>query len=359
MTYVDLGGQRVPAVRYPRAFLQIGTANIPVLTATVTRKAVRHADSFSATLSVTSAAEFGFGYAEWADWDPDQDVAVIMSSLANMADQAVMITGKIDMPVLTMETQTVSISGRDKSASLTEKKRNTKFQNQSAADIVKTIANDHGLNPVVVATGSLAGKYYTQDLASLALNRSDYEVLSQLAVREGYRWYVEGDDLVFEPKETGSAGVYQLRYVPPNAESFATGNVLTLKLGKDSTASRPQTVTAAGWHHGKKQLFKAAVAVPGKGTPVEHRLHHNGHDQSQLETKAKAFANDMVRHELNLTATAPGDPSLDPHMGLSLTGTGTIYDTAYQIDEVEFSIGYDDGFDMTIQAKGSKPGRAQ
>ncbi len=133
---------------------------------------------------------------------------------------------------------------------------------------------------------------------------------------------------------------YQATWSPPGQlRAYAVGNVLTLKLGKDSTASRPQTVTAAGWHHGKKKLYKATSSASGKGTPVEHRLHHNGHEQSQLQKKADSFRDDVIRHELNLSATMPGDPTLDPHMGLSLSGTGTIYDTTYQIDEIEFSLG--------------------
>ena len=66
--------------------MQVGGAKIPVLTATVTRKAVRHADSFSATIAVDEAAQFGFDYPDWADWDPDQDVTILMPSLAGMAD---------------------------------------------------------------------------------------------------------------------------------------------------------------------------------------------------------------------------------------------------------------------------------
>ena len=283
-----------------------------------------------------------------------------MSTLPDGSDQTTMVSGKIDMPVLTMEAMSVSISGRDKSASLTEKKRNQKFLNQKSSDIVSTIAQDHGLNPVIVDTGDFSGKVYTQDLARLALNRSDYEILSQLAVREGFRWYVEGDDLVFEPKEATGFGTYSATWYPPNvAAPYAIGNVLTLKLGKDSTASRPQTVTAAGWHHGKKKLYKVTSSASGTGTPVEHRLHHNGHEQDQLQKKADSFRDDIIRHELNLSATMPGDPTLDPHMGFSLAGTGTVYDTIYQIDEIEFTCSWGDGLAMTVQAKGSKSGRTQ
>ena len=186
-------------------------------------------------------------------------------------------------------------------------------------------------------------------------------MLSQLAQREGFRWYVEGDDLVFEPKEAGGYDTYAIQYVPTGngGAAYVIGNVLTLKLGKDSTASRPHKVTAAGWHHGRKKLYKATAEASGRGTPVEHRLHLNGNDQGQLEKKAKSHLNDMVRHELNLSATLPGDLSLDPHMALSLTGTGTIYDTTYQIDEVEFSMGWDTDFIVAVHAKGSKSGRVQ
>ncbi len=357
MSYIDTLSGGSGSFRAPRVWVQIGEAKIRAIKATVTRKATRHADTFSADLSITAAAVYGFDLPQWADWDPDQDVAILMASQAGGGDETTMITGKVDIPTIDADNHTVTITARDKSASLTQKRRAQQFKNQKSSDIVPTIAQDHGLNPVIMSTDAFAGKAYTADFATLALNRTDFEFLSQLADREGFRWYVEGDDLVFEPKEAAGGAVCQAYWYPPSADAPASGNVTALKMGKNSEAARPVSVTAKGWHHGKKKLYKATSTATGKGQSLEYTLHHNGNDQSQLEKKAKSRRDDIIRHELNVTCTMPGDLTVDPHTAWQLQGTGTIYDQTYAIDEVEFVMGWEEDFDMHITARGARPGR--
>lgn len=356
MSFIDGTSDR--SVTAPRHWLQIGGALIPLLTSHVTRKSTQNADTFSATLAIGASEPFGFGLAEWADWNPSQDAGIVYANRLDGSDRQSMISGTLDRPEVKLADMTVSITGRDKSSKLMENRRNEKFQNQKSSDIATKIAQDAGLNPVVVDTGDFAGKAYTSDIAHLVQNRMDYEVMSLLAEREAYRWFVQGDDLYFEPK-TSDSDVYAIMWSPPGTVAdYAVANCIDLTLAKNSTAGRPTTVEYAGWHHGKKKLFKATASAGGVGTPVKHRFHFNGNTQSQLEKKAKSRLNDFIRHELGIIAVLPGDLSLDPRMQVSLTGTGTVYDQSYPIDSIDFEMGWDQEFTMTVDAKSARQGRS-
>ncbi len=357
MTYIGTASTAAGLVRAPRCWVQIGEAQVPAVKVSVTRKSTRNADTFSAELAITATTAYGFDMAAWADWDPSQDVSILISTAFDQSDVTTMVAGKIDLPVIKCSDMMVTITARDKSASLTEKRRNQKFLNQKSSEGATQIAQDNGLNPVVVDSGDFSGKLYTDDTAHLVLNRTDYETMNRFAEREGFRWYVEGDNLYFEPK-TSDTTVYPIFYCPPGtAAPYAVGNCTELTLSKNSTAARPHNVNASGWHHGKKKLYKATAAASGSGDPVDINLYYNGNTQDQLQKKAAAHLKDRIRHELSIEVQLPGDLAIDPRMQAGLTGTGTIFDQTFDIDTIEFEVGWDDGFDMTVTAKAAKQGR--
>lgn len=341
-------------VRYPRCWLSVNGAMIPCIKAEVTRKSKRAADTFDAELSITEAAKYGITLQQWADWQP-VDVSVIMSSAFGEADKQTMITGKVDKPSIHWTQMHVTVHGRDKSASLTEKKRNQKFQNKKASEIVSEIAQDHGLSPVVVDTGDHAGKKYDADLTHLVLNRSDYEVVSDLAEREGYRWYVDGNSLYFEPKETES-DVFAVYYKPPTPNDYATGNIIELTTSRNMTAARKHKVKVKSWHHRDKKAYEAEAEADGVGDTVEYEHHHNLRSQDQVDKLAKSRLHNAKRHDCGVSIRMPGDLNLNVRQKLQLFGTGTIFDQTYDIDEVRFVMGWGEPFTMHISCKAPKGG---
>ena len=355
MTYID-GSSGSGSVRQPRVWLSVGGNQIPCLSATVTRKSERSADTFSAELSIQQTAQFKMGYAEWADYQPS-DVEILMAVEIG-EDPVSMITGQIDEPKIDWSECTVSVSGRDKSGSLTEKRRSQKFQNQKSGDIVSTIAQDHGLTASVSDSGSMAGKIYDQDTVHLLLNRSDHEVLSDLAEREGFRWYVDGSSLYFEPKSTDN-GDFTVQWVPPGSDGTpGTATVTHLETHRNMTAAKPHTMAVRSWHHRDKKKYDGVTNAGGIGSDavaVEH--HHNGRNQDQVDSLSKARLSQAIRHDCNISVKAPADLSVDARQKLNLTGTGTIYDQSYDIDEVEFTIAWGSAAEMSINAKTAKSGR--
>jgi len=344
------------AVRYPRCWLQIGGARLTCVAASVQRRARRGSDTFSALLSITATTPFGFGLAEWTDFDP-QEASVIFSTTGR--DERVMMTGMIDEPEVRLINMMVSVAGRDKSSSLTEKRRREKFQNQETSAIVEKVARDHGLTASVQLpseNGDYAGKQYDQDTAHLVLNRTDWELLDELAEREGCRWYVDGNTLYFEPDDQ-SNGAYYAHWVPPVPGAPADANVLNVALKRNMSAARPHKMRVKSWHHRSRKLFTAEAEMPGIGSTIEYEDHHSGRSQTQVKKLAESRLKNRTRHELGVVVHGPGDLTVDVRQDLYLTGTGTIYDQRYDIDGVDFDVSWGEGFLMNIQATGAKEGR--
>lgn len=329
---------------------------VPCIHARVSRKARHACDTFHVEISATEAARFGMGLDFWAD-PPPADITVMMSMAAGGGDHREMITGQMDCPEICWEQNTIQVSGRDKSASLTEKKRNQKYLNKKSSDIVRDIAKDHGLEAQASAGSDNTGQKYDKDTAHLVLNRSDFETMSDLAEREGFRWYVDGKTLFFEPDDQ-SNGSFSVFWKPPSPESFAVANVLNLRTSRNMTAARQQKHTVRSWHHKDKKVYEGtAEGGSGEsGEPVEYEHHHNGYNQEQVTRLAKARLKNSARHNMCVSVTMPGDLSADVRQTLNLSGTGTIFDSTYDIDEADFEISWGSAFVMHLTAKSAGSG---
>ncbi len=343
------------AAVYPRIYLKIGGASIPCISATVTRHAKRSPDTFTAEFPIDMSARYGMGIAFWADYQP-QDATVVMSSAADGSDQRDMVTGTIDTPTIHWLKNTVSVTSRDKSAGLAEKKRNKKYANQKSSDIVSDIAQDANLTPSVQSTPDDSGQKWDQDTVHLTLDRSDYETLDDLANREGFRWYVDGNTLYFEPDDQ-SNGNFQVHYTPPTHEQMASGNLIELTTSRNMTAARPHQFTVKSWHHKDKKVYTDTESTGGAGDQITYEHHHNGRNQQEVQNLVKARLKNATRHDMEVHIHMPGDLTCDVRQKLSLTGTGTIYDQGYDIDMVEFEMSWGAGFTMEIDAKNQKEGR--
>jgi hypothetical protein len=77
------------------------------------------------------------------------------------------------------------------------------------------------------------------------------------------------------------------------------------------------------------------------------------HDTREVEAVSKSRLSDYKRHELAIEVDLPGDLSVDKKGKLQLQGTGSIFDTTYDIDSIEFDYqaGENGNFSMSIWGK--------
>ena len=115
-----------------------------------------------------------------------------------------LITGLIDTVHLNPNQGTVCIEGRDLSASMIDLYRQQDFVNQTASEIVSTIAGIHNLQPVVTPTVENVGRYYGDGYTRLSLGQfsrlqSDWDLVVQLARHNNFDVFIQGTVLYFQP----------------------------------------------------------------------------------------------------------------------------------------------------------------
>jgi hypothetical protein len=112
---------------------------------------------------------------------------------------------------------TIHITGRDLTAKLIDTKTSENFLNQTSSQIAQTLAARHGLAAQVTATTTRVGTYYSQNHSGLSQERSEWDLLVELAAYEDFDVYVRGETLYFQPKPTDSGERYVIEWRQPDA----------------------------------------------------------------------------------------------------------------------------------------------
>lgn len=350
-----------PDVRQPRAYLQIDGQNIPVSHATVVKSSTRSSDTFEATIFSDLSAIQSFDMLWWASQDAIDGISVLFSVYEGDTPKT-MITGNADSISIDWDERTVEISGRDHSSKLSETRVTEKYNNQTISDVVSDIASKAGLNPVISGGSDVVGKQFDTDTTYLALGQTGFELLSDLAERYGYRFFVDGSDLHFEPNESNS-GVYQVAYRPPAPGQPLAMNATRLKTSRNLKASKTVNVEVNSWDTKTQTNNQGSATVEGaSGDALNYKIDNAPTlSQADADVIAAAKAEEVTRHELNVEVSMPGDLDASVTQKLSLSGTGTLYDQEYDIDHIHFEIGHHGhgggGFQMTISTKAAKKGR--
>jgi hypothetical protein len=258
-------------VRQPRAYLQIDGQNIPCALASVTKTLKRSSDEFEVTIIPDLTAGMGFDLDWWAGQDAIDGVAVVAVVYAGDTPKT-LITGDADRIDILWDERLVEIGGRDKSAKLAETRQNKKYNNQTVADVVRDIASQTGLNPVVSGGDDQAGKTFDADNSLLVLGETNFETLSSLAEQYGYRWYVDGDDLHFEPADENS-GTYEVIYRPPLPGQPMASNAVHLRTHRNLKASKTVNVTVSSWDTKTQTKNEATATAEGaSGDSLDYKI---------------------------------------------------------------------------------------
>jgi hypothetical protein len=340
----------------PRVWISIGGATIPCISARVHRKAERNANEFTATVAISASSKFGLDFSSWASMEKT-DVSIMMATDSNQRE---MIQGTCDFVQMNVMQNTVTVSGRDNAAKLINAKANISLKNKSVQEAIEEIVKPLGLSAQVSGgdDSGKVGKKYVQDTTLLIADKSAFAAISGIADREGARWYVEGKTVYFDAGGSSTGGgSFTLNYTPPRPGQPARGNILDLQLGRNMEASRPHKSKVSGFNKYEKKLIIKTYKADGSGDPVEYKHHHNGHQEENIKAIAKSRLEDTIRHEMNVSATLHIDLSVDVRQQLQLSGTGSIYDQSYDIDDAVFSIGWEQPATVHLTCRSKKEGR--
>ena len=259
--------------------------------------------------------------------------------------------------------RTLRLSGRDLSGQLIDTRTTDKYPNLTASQVATKLAATVGLTPEVTKTTTKVGTYYQIDTSLSSKSTPQWDLLTFLAQREGFLCYVRGTKLYFGPPPADSDNPYVLQWTPPG---FGTSgpqlNASTLQLRRNLTLAKDLIVEVRSWNpKTKTAVLKKATAthtvktyLSGLPQPVGNAQVYGynipGLTPKEAQDRANALLKELSKHELVLSATLPGDESMDITVPLELRGTGTFFDQRYYVDSVQRHMDVS-GYTMSVTAK--------
>lgn len=362
-------------VRQPRVLLALGDQLLDFERLTVTHSGTHQAGTLSGTIRSVPGSDIG----QWGWWFSQGVIVldVFAGFPANprhftTTDLTRLCTIRIDQVSLEVGSNTLSIEGRDLSAILIDKKTDGQFQNQTSSQVAQQFAQDAGLDYKIQPTMTKIGTYYDQDYVHMQREQTQWALLVYLARKEGFDCFVLGRTLYFGKYANTQQRSYLIQLNLENAERhYHESNAVRLVLTHDLTLSRDVIVTVRSFNTKTGKAYSAlAKATGGKVlaarnlTPILPKTAADPQNYVfvipnlapiEAQKKALQLAQEIVQHELHLSADLPGDDVLYPWVPIELQGTGTLFDTTFYPSEVSRTLTPND-FTMSVRAKNHPTG---
>lgn len=306
------------------------------------------ADSFALTFAMGASPLADIAY--WSSLSSAYtEISVIDTNSVVSQD---LITGMIDSVSIDPIQGTVAIEGRDLSSSMIDAYSQQDFVNQTASEVISTIARYHGLMPVVAATSGNVGRYYGDGYTRLSLGqfsriRSEWDLVVELARENSFDVFVQGTTLFFQP--ANSATVIPIH--------LAFRDVKTIKFQQALTIASGSTAQVQSWNSQQMASFNsnsqggADVSQGSASASARPFLFSASNLTSQQVTDtAGRYAAELSRLSTVLHAEMLWNLALSPGTLIFVDETGSPFDTTYQIDCIERHYSTTSGSTQTIRA---------
>lgn len=356
----------------PRAIVQVdGSTHLDLIGFETEVNEFTAPDTFSATFPISGLPKDHD--AAWWSAAEGVDIEIFAGRPRDGAsfaagDLTSIFVGKVDDVAVDWTERTLTINGRDLTAPLVDTKTSEKFTNKTSSEIVEALAGKYGMTPKVTATTTKVGKFYTIDHVDLKDERTEWDLVTWLAREEGFRVFVKGRELHFEPIPTSAAGEpFVIKRVAADAGQTESGNYVTLRTSRTLTVASDLKVTVKSWNSKKKRSFTATAQRKGKATGVgrgggqKHKQEYSytipGLDLDQAQKRANQILAELSKHAMKLGFDGPAEEGLHVSDTIRLEGTGTAWDQVYFPESIHrtFDAGEDGGYGWSVQAKNQPP----
>jgi phage protein D len=306
-----------------------------------------------------SGVPVGFAFEDEADLRFGVDIEVLAPSSANQNES--IFKGRVlalEGVFSEAEPPRLVVLAEDKTAALRLQRRSARYQNMSAADVVRQIAAEHNLSPDI-------DREFGVNLDWLQVGETDLAFVRRLCVTHGKRIRLTSTALVIED----------------GAQAGASAPVLTLNCGADLINTRVLAdlahqrtavrVTGFDLHAGQliDETASSMSTLPGSGRdgpellrqaltsytePLSHRA---GWTSSEARALAQQALDDRARRFLRLRSTALGEPRLHSGVTVDLNGAGPRFSQRFVVSRVEHRFDLALGFRTEFEAFGAHLGQ--
>ncbi len=279
-------------------------------------------------------------------------------------DLTSLLYGNVDDVTIDPVGGVIELSGRDLTALLIDTKTSEAFANNTSSQIAVILANRHGLTPVVTATTKIIGDYYAADHINTNTEKSEWEILSDLANIEGFMIFVKAKSLYFQSWPDSQSEPYVIQWqAPDSTTSTPQSNAVTLSFSRNLTISKGVTVEVHSWNTKQEKGFteswpKTAKQVQAGQSAAKTQVYKktvaNLTPDSALDL-AKKIYKQIILHEMKMDCYLPADLLLDCTKAIQVRGTNTAFDQTYYPENIRRTMSVSEGFRMNISAKNTSP----
>lgn len=357
--------QLLGSTRQPRGMVKINGNAVPGwVNWQVAENAYREASTFSVTFAL-SKLPAAMNEA-WFASQTTIGVEILAGFPVNPAEFGSseldsLVVGNVDQVHYDPAGRTLELSGRDLTSLLIDAKTTEKFQNQTASEVATTLAQRHGLTPVVASTAGAVGRFYQIDHTITTCAHTEWDLLTELARYSQSVVYVKGRSLYFQPAPNpASAPKYPVKWTPASAQGPFSANVTRVSFSRTLTVGNTITVTVRSWNQKQRKGFSATyptnhakgIKVGSATSPAQLYSYAIANlTQEQATQRARAIYNELIRNEMRMKATLPADNVLDVTHVIPVTGTGTAFDQTYYPETITRHMGMDSGYVMDVTAR--------
>jgi phage protein D len=296
------------------------------------------------------------GPAYWSEGANDE-IEIFAGLKEDNSPAKSLIVGQVDEVEIDPVDQSMVLSGRDLSARFIDNKTAEHFQDQTASQVVQTLAKRRGLKASVTETDIDVGTYYELFHVDITREQSEWDLLMFLAEREGFDLWVSGETLNFQPPVAEDSDPYVLLW-SDQGKGNRVCNLQDLKMQRSQTLAKDIIVKVRSWNQTHEKAFVAEAkrngAKKGQRSGGSAQIYTFNVPNMSLE-QAQQYANtkleDISKHERVVTGTLPGDSLLSNRSLVKLVGTGTSWDQVYHVDTVTRRMSVTEGYAMEFRAK--------
>ncbi|MGR3717178.1 MAG: hypothetical protein ACU0B1_10565 [Thermohalobaculum sp.] len=236
----------------------------------------------------------------------------------------VFIEGRIDQVCVDIKRQSVNLRGRDFAADLIGATSTEAYENQSALDVVGTIAARHRLAAAVDLPALMIGRTFQASITRTIVNQytrlqTDWEILCAIARRCGTGLRVSGRKLVMEDKQSVSA-----------TTRIDAGQLLECSVSWDMTIQDGGQVTVMSWDSAREQVVRTTLGTEGSG------LYFGRPNLAAdvVEGIAGGLRRELQGAGTRVRLTKAVDPSLAPGAKIALALEKSPMDGVYRVQSI-------------------------
>lgn len=223
------------------------------------------------------------------------------------------------------------------------RRRSRTYEDQSLADIARTIAGDHALTPVIDGLDTHAG-------TQVQLNETDLGFLRRLLARVDADVQIVGTELHLSPRAQVRRGTVDL----------ALGAELKSARILADLAHQVTTATTLGWDATAGQELKgespASVPGPGRGRSgadafrsafsarTEQVCHGLSEKQPEADALAATAGQSRARRFVRIQGVTTGTPQLRVGTHATVSGLGAWFSNTYYVTSVQHRFDLQQGY---------------